>query len=461
MRIRGGFLVAAMAFGLGACASVYNLPLNKPSAAPFLPAVPPVGQRGEGSSTIVGLAFSGGGTRAAAFAYGVLGELARTPSPRERGRDLIDHVGLVTGVSGGSIIAAYFGLKGRDALTDFRQRYLDQDLMAELRTSIDLTNISRALGGGVNDDSRLRNWLNANLYHDATFGTLLARRRPVVLINATDIYNRTPFVFEPATFAAMCSDLTGYPIAAAVAASAAVPAAFAPVVLETFPGQCNAPLPEGMLRAARDPFTSPQLHAFARALERSRIGAVKYIKLLDGGLVDNFGLSSLTITREVAGTPYGPLQPNEAVNLRRLLFLVIDAGVGPGGQWSQTLEGPAGGALVSAVVDVVVEANSQSSFAAFEATMRSWREQMVRWRCGLRSEEVARLRGRSGPWNCNDLKITVGRISFGQLDAERAKILNAVPTSFSLPPDAVDALTSAGADALQANPTFQAFLRER
>jgi hypothetical protein len=47
------------------------------------------------------------------------------------------------------------------------------------------------------------------------------------------------------------------------------------------------------------------------------------------------------------------------------------------------------------------------------------------------------------------------------LDAGRAKILNAAPTSFSLPPDTVDALTSAGADALRANPTFQAFLRDR
>jgi NTE family protein len=461
MRIGKGIVVVIAALGLGACATVYNLPLNRPSAAPFVSASSPTEQSGENDGTIIGLAFSGGGTRAAAFAYGVLDQMARMPSPgRGQSRDLIDHVGLVSGVSGGSVIAAYFGLKGRAGLADFRQRFLTQDLMAELRTRVGLINVSRALGGGVNTDNQLRDWLNVHLYEDATFGTLLAQRRPIVLINATDIYSRTPFVFAPVTFAAMCSDLTEYPLAEAVAASAAVPGAFAPIVVETFPGQCQAPLAEGMQRAAKDPATSPQLHAFAMALERSRTGEVKFIKLLDGGLVDNYGLSGITITRAAAGTPYGPLQPAEAVNLRRLLFLVVDAGQGPGGAWSQTVEGPAGEALISAVVGVVVDANSQASYAAFEGTMRSWREAMVSWRCGLKPDDVARLRTKAGPWNCRDLKIIVGRISFGQLDAERAKRLRAVPTSFSLPVESVDELARAGADALQASPTLKAFLRD-
>ena len=466
MRIHPCFVIAVAALGLSACASIHNLPLNKPSTAPFLPLVQSAAaaeyeQYGEKDDTIIGLAFSGGGTRAAAFAYGVLDQMARTPSPK-RGKqgDLIDHVALVSGVSGGSIIAAYFGLKGRAAVTDFRQRFLVQDMMAELKTGVDLVNVSRALGGGVNTDNRLRNWLNANLYNDATFGTLFARRRPFVLINATDIYSRTPFVFAPVTFAAMCSDLMEYPLAAAVAASAAVPGAFAPIVIETFPGQCTTPLPEGMQRAARDSNTSPQLHAFAKALERSRTGEVKFIKLLDGGLVDNFGLSGITITRAAAGTPYGPLLPQEAVNLRRLLFLIVDAGQGPGGDWSQTVEGPAGKDLISAVVDVLVDANSQSSYAAFEATMRSWRDDIIRWRCGLKREEAERLRGKSSAWNCRDVKITVGRIAFGQLGAGRAKRLNAVPTTFSLPPETIDELARAGADALQANPAYRTFLRE-
>ena len=63
------------------------------------------------------LAFSGGGTRAAAFAYGVLEELAATPVVLGgRPRRLLDEVDLISAVSGGSFTAAYYGLYGFQAL---------------------------------------------------------------------------------------------------------------------------------------------------------------------------------------------------------------------------------------------------------------------------------------------------------------------------------------------------------
>jgi len=457
--------VVAATIGLCACATVYNVPLNQPSANPF---IAPAGQavaavaaeqkrRGENDGTFIGLAFSGGGTRAAAFSDGVLMRLAQTSAPHGHG-DLLDRVGVVSGVSGGSVTAAYFGLKGRAALDDFRDKFLVQDLMATLETRASIINISRALGGGANTDNKLRDWFNANLFHDATFADL-AGRRPLVLINATDIYSRTPFLFAPLTFAAACSDITRYQLAAAVAASAAVPAAFAPIVIETFPGECQTPLPEWVQAAAKNSTASPLVRGYAVGLEKIRDGRVKYVKLFDGGLIDNFGLSGLTIMRAGAGTPYGPLRPEEAVNMRRFLFLVVDAGQGPAGDWSTTLEGPAGKELVRAVVDVLIDSNARASYAAFEATMRNWQDALVRWRCGLKHEEVVRLRGSDGPWNCRDLKIIVGRVSFDQLDAERAKRLAKVPTSFTLPAEAVDELIRAGGDALEVNPSFQAFVR--
>ncbi len=408
--------------------------------------------------TVVGLAFSGGGTRAAAFAYGVLKQMERTPTPHAGGRDLLDHVGIVSGVSGGSIIAAYYGLKGRAALADFREQFLTQDLMSQLDTNVSLINVSRALGGGVNTDNRLRDWFNAHLFHEATFSALIAHR-PIVLINATDIYNRTPFLFAPVTFAAMCSDLADYPVAGAVAASSAVPGVFAPVVIESFHGECKTPLPPAVAQAANNPSGSPLLYSFAKGLERAHSGQVKYVKLLDGGLVDNYGLSGITIARAAVGTPYGPLQPEEAVNLRRLLFVVVDAGLGPQGTWSQTVEGPSGKELVGAMMDAMLDASKRSSYAAFEATMKNWRDQLVRWRCGLKSAEVTRLRGKSGRWSCRDVKFTIARVSFEQLDAARAKKLNEVPTSFTLPAASVDELTRAGADALKENTAYQGFLR--
>lgn len=463
---RSGSIAIAglLAVTLGGCASVYNQPLNAPTSNPvggFVrqagAAEAPIPARSVSGDTVIGLAFSGGGTRASAFAYGVLDRMGKYQTRRQG--PLLDHVGVVSGVSGGAIMAAYYGLKGPAALHDFRARYLTQDLMAQLDTSFSLGNISRALGGGVNTDNKLRDWFNANLFHDATFGDL-GGRRPVTLINATDIYNRTPFLFSPPTFAAACSDITQYPIAAAVAASAAVPGAFAPVVIETYPDRCQTPLPAWITTAAANPNASPLLQAYARGMTDIRSGRVKYVKLFDGGLIDNYGLSGITITRAGQSTPYGPLRPDEAINLRRLMFLVVDAGQGPKGDWSTTLEGPAGKELVGAVVDVLVDSNARASYTAFDETMKAWRESIVKWRCGLPAAEAARLRGKSGPWNCRDLKFTIARISFDQLGPERAKVLNAVPTSFTLPVDSIDTLTQAGGDALDGNAAFQGFLRD-
>ena len=54
--------------------------------------------------------FSGGGARSAALGYGVLEELARNKFVQNgKERRLFDEVDLVYGVSGGSILAAYYG----------------------------------------------------------------------------------------------------------------------------------------------------------------------------------------------------------------------------------------------------------------------------------------------------------------------------------------------------------------
>ncbi len=140
MRIGFVPIVAAIAIALGACATIHNLPLNTPSANPFAGTIAQAaaaareGAPKEDDGADIGLAFSGGGTRGAAFAFGVLQQLERTQAPRaKQPHDLLDNVAIVSGVSGGSIIAAYYGLKGRGAMTDFREQFLTQDLMAECR----------------------------------------------------------------------------------------------------------------------------------------------------------------------------------------------------------------------------------------------------------------------------------------------------------------------------------------
>ena len=66
------------------------------------------------------LAFSGGGTRAAAFSYGVLQELRNTRVVvGGQEKRLLDEVDLITSVSGGSFTVAYYALFGDRIFADF------------------------------------------------------------------------------------------------------------------------------------------------------------------------------------------------------------------------------------------------------------------------------------------------------------------------------------------------------
>jgi NTE family protein len=455
-------LAAAAVLLVAGCGHVQNLPINQPVADANAGLDEILRDRDPDAredDLIVGLAFSGGGTRAAAFSFGVLKEMANAQvTVRGRRVSLIDHIDFITGVSGGAVPAAYYGLKRRDALVDFRERFLIRDAEESLNTAVSLGNIGKALGGGINEDTRFRTWLDANLFEGATFSSLLTERRPRIWINATDIYSGTPFVFGKTAFSAICSDLASYPIASAVAASAAVPLVFAPIIVEAYPDRCNARLPAWIEKALSNPNAPPLLRAFAQGIARYRDGTVKYIKLLDGGLVDNFGLSGFTIGRESSEVPYGPLTQTQAARLRRILFLVVDAGQAPQGDWARVLEGPSGADLINAVTGAALSASVRASYSAFDSTMSAWRTAIIGWRCALPAAQAQRLRGSVGPWNCRDLKIYVGRISFDQLDPERAKRLGAVVTRFKLPVETVDDLIAAGGEALTRNPKYREFL---
>jgi NTE family protein len=448
-------LVAVCTLAVAGCASVYNLPANQPLLSPVSVSDMARLDASHEDDVLLMLSFSGGGTRAAAFSFGVLQELDRMRSGPKSSKSLLDRVDFVSGVSGGSITAAYYGLKKRAGLKDFRERFLLRNAEENLKTTVSLANIGRALGGGVNDNQFPR-WLDENLFEGATFEAFSTGRLPQVWINASDIYNHTPFVFGPVAFDALCSDIRSYKVADAVAASAAVPLAFAPIVLETFPGGCSTRLPEWIERARHNPDAQPLLRSFAQATARYHDGSMKYVKLLDGGLVDNFGLSGFSIGILSGQRAHDPMTEKQAVRVRRIMVLVVDAGRGLSGNWINSLEGPSGTELVAAAADTAIDASVRSSYTAFSALLAEWAAKVRGWRCGLSADDRARL-GVSADWKCNDLKTFVERVSFDRLEPARAAVLEAVPTRLTLPADQVDMLIEGGAAALRNSKAFQAF----
>ncbi|HEV2159453.1 patatin-like phospholipase family protein [Bradyrhizobium sp.] len=420
-----------------------NLPLNAGSIAP------PPNIRAD-NDLAIGLAFSGGGTRAAAFAFGVLRGLERIRAGATA--TALDRVEFISGVSGGSITAAYYGLRGKQALGDFRERFLIRDAEADLRTDFSLGSLVEGINGGVNQAPRLSGWLDRNLFAEATMKELLKSSRPVIWINASDLYHRTPFVFSQTVFRELCSDLGQYPISLAVAASAAVPVAFSPIVLEAYPQSCAAEPPRWIGQVLANQNSGAQVKAFARALTDYRNpDIVQYLKLADGGLTDNYGLSGLVIARSAATEPYAPLTDREAVKLRNVVFILVNAGQGAKGEWSHTINGPSGAELLAAITDTAIDSSVRSGFDAFRLTIREWENAIRSWRCKLTSGEARKLGAREG-WQCKDITFKITEVSFDQSD--NSARLSSIPTRFKLPEADVDLLIRSGESIVAADPTL-------
>jgi NTE family protein len=456
----------APVLALGGCGtSIRNAPINAAIAQPADPAPPAAAPDiatadADFDDTVVGLSFSGGGSRAAAFAYGVLHELART-RVTSRGRDsaLIDQVDFVSSVSGGSVTAAYFALNGKAMLDDFEDKFLTLDVEGALRTSVSLPNLVRLSSGGLNDSTGLQSWLDENLFRNATYQDVLKPGRPTLWINASDIYNRTPFVFNKTTFAALCSDLGTLPLSEAVAASAAVPLVFAPVVVRNFSERCDYSMPNWAQRALANANAPAVLRANAEAINRYRqAGQVKYVKLLDGGLTDNLGLTGVLIERLAANAPYQPLTEEQAVRMRRLLFIVVDAGRPPGGDWAKEVNTDASD-LIQAVADTAVDANVRNTYDSFAAQLRSWNSELIDWRCKLPMQRAKALLGAERAWNCRDLSFHVVKVTFDQMpDAGLRTQLEQIPTRFKIEKKNVDLLLDSAGAILRRNSTYQRFL---
>ncbi len=463
-RVRGAAACATIAIVVAGCGmSLRNAPINSaladaPSPAAEAAAGDPLAQ--ETAETAIGLSFSGGGTRASAFAFGVLQELAKTEETWRGVRaPLLDRVSLVSGVSGGSVTAAYFALNGPGTLTDFRRRFLIQDVESSLSTSVNVTNLMLMAKGGVNDRTGLPTWLDKNLFRGATYADVLKPGHPQLWFIASDIYYRTTFIYNTVNFGALCSDLRRYPLSEAVAASAAVPFIFAPIVIENYADRCQFNAPDWVYSADR-PGAPAILRASAAAIQRYREKTdVKFVKLLDGGMTDNLGLSGFVLELAAATKPYQPLTPRQAVNLKRFLFVVVDAGRPPGGDLAKNAEQPEIMELIEAVSDTAVDANVRAAYDAFVTEMEKWRDRLIDYRCGLTPPEVVALRGSTDGWDCHALSLQVAKVSFEGMREPSVKArLDRIPTRFKLPKDDVDLLITSAGSLLRQNPNYKEFL---
>ena len=402
------------------------------------------------------LSFSGGGTRAAALAYGVLEELARTHVvAKGRQHRMLDLVESISAVSGGSYTAAYYGLFGDRLFQDFEQKFLKRDVQDDI-TSTFLTpsNLISMSSPYYGRSDVLAEYLDTVLFEGKTFIDLerAVRRedRPFVLINATDMARTSRFEFTQDQFDLLCSDLGTYKVSRAVAASSAVPVVFSPITLSNYAGRCGFSQPQWMAKALRERRESVRRYALAADLQ-TYLDASKrrYIHLLDGGLSDNLGLRAMLDRLELAGNAGELANLHNRKGVRRLVQIVVNAQARhefP--QLDRYAEVPTLSAIAFAVGNTTDRYNVETLAYARSAMEKA-------------AQELAEWQRRAGASETGDVQAILIEIGFDELeDDEERAYFNALPTSFNLPPEAVDRLREVGARLLRNSPDFQRLLRE-
>jgi predicted acylesterase/phospholipase RssA len=179
----------------------------------------------------VGVAISGGGLRSANFSAAVMLELQRL--------GLLDKVDAISAVSGGSLTAAYYCLApDRDWNPGNLQRKMTYRYAGDMWVQFFLPWNTFAMAFTDLDRSDLlARALQRTLFmrdgRALTFGDLRPDR-PRLLVNATDLQSGRRFVFANESFDDINTDLSKYPIAYAVSASASAPVVLHQVTLRDY-----------------------------------------------------------------------------------------------------------------------------------------------------------------------------------------------------------------------------------
>jgi NTE family protein len=415
---------------------------------------------------LVILAFSGGGTRAAAFSYGVLEFLRNTKVTGPKGRtiSLLDEVDVITGVSGGSFTALAYGLYGNKLFDDYEQRFLKRNVQGEIVAR----SFSPANWGALSSTAWGRSELAAQLYDEilfngATFGDLDRGTGPLILASATDLSTGNRLVFQQPVFDLLCSDLNAVRLSRAAAASSAVPVVLSPVTLDNYGGTCNQIMPE-WARLFTDTGEPPRPAARAirtlRGLEALGDGAHRpFLHLVDGGVSDNVGMRGVLDALEVLEALHEAGKPTPFDSARRIIVFIVNSVSSPATDWDQREEPPG-------TIDILLKSTGvpidRFSYEAVELL----KDMSTRWKTARMLRQSEAFRNNKDPavakaLNAPDAEIYAIEVSFQALaDKAEVEYLNAQPTSFVLPGEAVDRLRAAAGTIILSSPEFKRLLKD-
>jgi len=463
IRLAVGVLAGVL---LAGCAS---RPINEPIAqvdpkAGYRPYLLIPKRQNNDPATLFVLSFSGGGTRAAAFSYGVLEELRRTEivagGTRRR---LIDEVDMITGVSGGSFTALSYALFGERLFAEYEQRFLKRDVEGTLLKRAANPSYWREYIGGTAGRSELAaDYYDEILFGGATFADLLDKPNPVAVATGTDLSTGARLAFNQNDFDLLCSELDKVRLARAAATSSAVPVVLSPVTYNNYGGNCAYQYP-AWVAAISDP--NARARPSGRALQRYRdmqdfqkSKERPYLHFVDGGVSDNIGVRGVLETIEELAMSAAFRGEVDFGIIRRIVVVVVNSHSSPSTDWDRKESPPN-------VVDQLLQASGVPIDRYSMDTVETLKDiaEIWRWRRELLVAQ-ARLAGvpqAQAEASVPDVTIQVVDVSFDAVrdPKDRAYFLN-LPTSFALPAEAVDRLRDVAGQLLRQSSNYRAVVRE-
>jgi len=423
-------------------------------------------QRGEKQDLVV-LAFSGGGTRAAAFSYGALEALRRIEIVTKTGRKirLLDEVDVITGVSGGSFTALAYGLYGDKLFDEYEARFLKRNVQGELTVRL----LNPLNWGALSSTGWGRSEMAAQLYDEilfngATFADLYRAGGPMIAVSATELTTGSRIVFIPINFDVMCADLGAIRLSRAAAASSAVPVVLSPITINNYGGSCGYQKP-AWLRPFTDPTKLPPRPA-ARALKRLQEmqelnNGVEdpYFHLVDGGISDNLGLRGVLDLLETYEALHEAGQPSPLDHIRRIIIFVVNSLSIPSTKWNQSEDSPGS-------IDILIKSTGVPIDRYSGEMVEQLKDIGARWNALRRIRDSVAFTKDKDPAmssivNAPNADIYVIDVSFKMLaDKSERAYLNQLPTSFVLSDEAVDRLRAAAQTIIFNSPEFQQVKKE-
>jgi NTE family protein len=397
---------------------------------------------------IVG-AFSGGGIRASAFAFGALQEMARqTITWQGMNKRLLDELDIISAVSGGAYTAGYYALYGDRLFHDFEARFLRKNWEKELKSRIfwSPSNWIRLWSPYFGRANLLAELLDEALFDGHTYDTLVRRKtRPFVTFTASDMGTHSRFAFTQPQFDWICSDLSRLPIAVAAAASSALPLVLSPMSFKNYAGQCGfEPTPfEIHEQTVEQSRLAKELFSYLDRYKRP------YVHVLDGSLADNIAVRNYLENVILQGGLQTTLKAQGVRAVKKFVFLVVNAETSPDpSDISSRDQVPLIVEQVRAVIDIPINRYSRDSYLLLNLAVERWREQL-------------RL---NPPDGCEpfapEMDMYVIDVSLGALpDGEERAFLMQIPTTLSLEDYQIDRLQEVAARLMRESPEFQRLMR--